>query len=105
VESITSRLSDDAPAKASVQSMHELSVELENRVLTWRSVLDFSSDEKTFFYRYKRTLEENGQNLVGPTNRLMIGANLRNHASLCADSSFKNEAFRRVASTWNVVIF
>jgi len=60
-ESITSRLSDDAPANASVQSAHELSVELENRVLTWRSVLDFTSDERTFFYRYKRTLEEDGK--------------------------------------------
>jgi predicted acyl esterase len=61
VESITSSLSDDRPANASVKSAYEMSVELENRVLTWRSVLDFTSDEKTFFYRYKRTLEENGQ--------------------------------------------
>jgi len=60
-ESITSTLSDDTPANASVKSKHELSVELENRVLKWSSELDFSSDEKTFFYRYKRTLEENGQ--------------------------------------------
>jgi predicted acyl esterase len=60
-ESITSRLSDDAPANASVQSSHELSVELENRVLKWSSVLDFTSDENTFFYKYKRILEEDGK--------------------------------------------
>ena len=34
--------------------------QLENRVLKWTGILDFTSDEKTFFYRYKRILEENG---------------------------------------------
>ena len=60
VESITSKLSDDTPANASVQSTYQISVELENRVLKWTGILDFTSDEKTFFYRYKRILEENG---------------------------------------------
>ena len=60
-ESITSQVSDDAPANASVQSTYVVSVELENRVLKWTGVLDFTSDEKTFFYRYKRILEEDGQ--------------------------------------------
>ena len=60
VESITSELSDDTPANASVQSTYQVSVELENRVLKWTGILDFTSDEKTFFYRYKRILEENG---------------------------------------------
>ena len=59
-ETITSKVSDDNPANASVQSTYEISIELENRTLKWTSVLDFTSDEKTFFYRYKRVLEENG---------------------------------------------
>jgi predicted acyl esterase len=61
VESITSKVSDDTPANASVQSTYEISVELENGVLKWTGILDFTSDEKTFFYRYKRILEENGK--------------------------------------------
>ena len=28
--------------------------------LKWNGILDFTRDEKTFFYRYKRILEENG---------------------------------------------
>jgi hypothetical protein len=61
VESITSKVSDDNPANASVQSTYVISVELENRTLKWTGILDFTSDEKTFFYRYKRILEENGK--------------------------------------------
>jgi len=61
VDSITSKVSDDDPANASVQSSHALTVELENKTLKWTSALDFTSDEKTFFYRYKRTLEEDGK--------------------------------------------
>ena len=61
MDSITTRVSDDNPANASVQTHYETSVELENRVLKWTGILDFTSDEKTFFYRYKRILEENGK--------------------------------------------
>ena len=52
---------DDNPANSSVQSIYTISVELKDRILKWTSILDFSSDEKTFFYKYKRILEKNGK--------------------------------------------
>jgi len=61
VQKITSKVSDGAPANASVKADYVMTIELEDRVLKWSSILDFTSDEKMFFYRYRRILEENGK--------------------------------------------
>jgi len=61
VETITSKVSDDTPANASVKSNYVMTIEQEDRVLKWSSILDFTSDEKMFFYSYRRILEENGK--------------------------------------------
>ena len=60
-ESVKYIANDDKPANSSVQSIYTISVELKDRILKWTSILDFSSDEKTFFYKYKRILEKNGK--------------------------------------------
>ncbi len=60
-QSLTHIASDDEPANSSVRSTYTISVEQEGRILKWTGILDFSSDEKTFFYQYKRVLEKNGK--------------------------------------------
>jgi hypothetical protein len=60
-QSLTHIASDDEPANSSVRSTYTISVEQEGRILKWTGILDFSSDEKTFFYQYKRVLEKNGE--------------------------------------------
>lgn len=60
-QTLTHMASDDEPANSSVQSTYTISVEQEGRILKWTGTLDFSSDEKTFFYQYKRVLENNGK--------------------------------------------
>jgi len=53
--------SDANPDKTSVSGHHEIEVTLKGRVLLWDADFSFSSDEKNFFYRYKRSLKENDQ--------------------------------------------
>jgi len=60
-ESIEHRTSDKEPWNTSVSGHHELEVQLEDRNLLWRSELEFSSDQATFYYRYTRRLFENGE--------------------------------------------
>jgi predicted acyl esterase len=60
-QSLTHIANDDKPANSSVRSTYTISVEQEGRILKWTGILDFSSDEKTFFYEYKRVLERNGK--------------------------------------------
>ena len=60
-ELVTYIANDDKPANSSVQSTYTISVEQKDRILKWTGILDFSSDEKTFFYKYKRILEKNGK--------------------------------------------
>ena len=60
-ELVTYIANDAKPANSSVQSTYTISVELKDRILKWTGILDFSSDEKTFFYKYKRILEKNGK--------------------------------------------
>jgi hypothetical protein len=43
------------------ESTYTISIEQKGRILKWTGILDFSSDEKTFFYKYKRILEKNGK--------------------------------------------
>jgi len=49
------------PASARVRSEYSNQVELEDRVLKWTGVLDFSSDAENFYYDYTRILERNGE--------------------------------------------
>jgi hypothetical protein len=60
-ELVTYIANDDKPAISSVQSTYTISIEQKGRILKWTGILDFSSDEKTFFYKYKRILEKNGK--------------------------------------------
>ena len=60
-QSLTHIANDDNPANSSVLSTYTISVEQEGRILKWTGILDFRSDEKTFFYKYKRVLERNGK--------------------------------------------
>jgi predicted acyl esterase len=60
-QSLTHIASDEEPANSGVRSTYTISVEQEGRILKWTGILDFSSDEKTFFYQYKRVLEKNGE--------------------------------------------
>lgn len=60
-ESVTYIANDDKPANSSVLSTYTISIEQKDRILKWTGILDFSSDEKTFFYKYKRILEKNGK--------------------------------------------
>ncbi len=53
--------SEANPDKTSVSGHHEIEVTLKGRVLLWDADFSFSSDEKNFFYRYKRRLSENDQ--------------------------------------------
>jgi hypothetical protein len=60
-ELVTYIANDDKPAISSVQSTYTISIEQKGRILKWTGILDFSSDAKTFFYKYKRILEKNGK--------------------------------------------
>jgi hypothetical protein len=44
----------------SVTTVHQ---EEQGRELVWRGILDIDSDELTFHYRYKRSLDVNGERL------------------------------------------
>lgn len=64
-ELVTYTANDVTPALSSVRSTYTASIELkegqEDLVLKWTGILDFSSDENTFFYKFKRRLERNGK--------------------------------------------
>lgn len=59
-EGITHRLSDPDPARAAVESTYSIQVTTGTRVLTWTGLLDFSSDERYYYYKYIRRLEDAG---------------------------------------------
>ena len=59
-ELVTYIANDNTPAHSSVRSTYTATIEQKDRILKWTGILDFSSDEKTFFYKYKRILEKNG---------------------------------------------
>lgn len=60
-ETIEHRTSEAAPWLTSVRGMHEITVTLPDRTLSWQAELDFSSDRENFHYRYTRRLHENGE--------------------------------------------
>jgi hypothetical protein len=52
---------DTHPDVSSVRVETDTFVDLRDRALTWRGILDFRSDKTHFFYRYERELLRNGQ--------------------------------------------
>jgi hypothetical protein len=59
-ERIVHEAQDDHPEAASVTGEHDLTVELEDRVLTWEGRLSFRSDAENFYYSYTRRLLQDG---------------------------------------------
>jgi predicted acyl esterase len=59
-EKLTYDVDDAHPDLARVQGDSEYVQALKDQVLTWRGRLDVSSDARTFFYKYTRTLLRNG---------------------------------------------
>jgi predicted acyl esterase len=60
-ETITHELADDRPGQAKVLGEHRLTVELEDRTLTWEGRLSFRSDRESFHYDYTRRLLRDGE--------------------------------------------
>jgi hypothetical protein len=58
---IIHEMQDDRPDVASIRSDHKTTVRLDDRVLIFQGLLDFSSDRENFFYSYTRRLLENGE--------------------------------------------
>jgi hypothetical protein len=54
---------NDNPALTQVESIYTTTVTLPRRILTWKGILDFSSDLENYYYRYRRTLEENNRTI------------------------------------------
>ena len=59
-EKLTYDIDDAHPDLAHVQGDSEYIQAVKNHVLTWRGRLDVSSDARTFFYKYTRTLLRDG---------------------------------------------
>jgi len=60
-ETIEHRTSDDHPEATSVVGTYRMSVELEDRTLTWESEMSFRSDLENFHYDYTRRLSKDGK--------------------------------------------
>jgi predicted acyl esterase len=60
-ETIEHRTSDAHPENTTVLGTHRMEVTLKDRVLVWEAELSFTSDRDSFYYRYSRRLEENGE--------------------------------------------
>ena len=60
-ETIEHRTSDDHPEATSVRGTYRMTVELEDRTLTWESEMSFRSDLENFYYEYTRRLLEDGK--------------------------------------------
>ncbi len=59
-ESIVHEVNTRDPAQAKVTSDYWIEVELPDRTLKWQGLLDFSSDDRFFYYQYTRLLLEDG---------------------------------------------
>lgn len=59
-EKLTYDIDDVHPDVARVQGDSEYIQAVKDHVLTWRGRLDVSSDARTFFYKYTRTLQRDG---------------------------------------------
>jgi uncharacterized protein len=60
-ETITHETFDERPAETSLLGKHNITVELEDRTLTWEADLSFRSDSENFYYSYTRRLMEKGK--------------------------------------------
>jgi len=60
-ETIEHQTSDDHPEVTSVVGTYRMSVELEDRTLTWESKMSFRSDLENFHYDYTRRLSKDGK--------------------------------------------
>jgi putative CocE/NonD family hydrolase len=52
---------DDHPETSSVLGAHRITVELDDRTLTWESEMSFRSDLENFYYEYTRRLLRDGE--------------------------------------------
>ncbi|MEE9218945.1 MAG: CocE/NonD family hydrolase [Acidobacteriota bacterium] len=59
-ETITHEARDDHPEATSLLGEHRMTVELEDRTLTWEASLSFRSDRENFYYTYTRRLLKDG---------------------------------------------
>lgn len=59
-DSLTYTLTDDLPAHCSAQSIYNISIEQEDRLVNFKGILSLMSDEKMYYYKYIRIVEENG---------------------------------------------
>jgi hypothetical protein len=60
-EKIVHETNDDHPEKTSMTGEHRMTVELEDRTLTWEANLLFRSDLENFYYTYTRRLLQDGK--------------------------------------------
>jgi uncharacterized protein len=60
-ESMSYRVSDEQPDRASVSGEATTTVEMTGRVLVWRGLLEIESDAESFLYFFGRWLQENGR--------------------------------------------
>ena len=60
-ETIEHRTSNDHPEATSVLGTYRMTVELEDRTLTWESEMSFRSDLENFYYEYTRRLLKDGK--------------------------------------------
>jgi hypothetical protein len=59
-ETIEHQTSDDHPEETSVRGTYRMTVELDDRTLSWESEMSFRSDLKNFYYDYTRRLLKDG---------------------------------------------
>jgi uncharacterized protein len=59
-ETITHEIDEAHPEATSVRGDYQMTVELEDRTLTWQSNLSFRGDLENFYYDFTRRLLENG---------------------------------------------
>jgi hypothetical protein len=59
-ETIAHETNDDHPEETSVRGTYRMTVELDDRTLSWESEMSFRSDLKNFYYDYTRRLLKDG---------------------------------------------
>lgn len=62
-ELMTYRADDLHPETSSVHGEVEMAIQLKDRVLLWRGILDTRSDQQNFYVQYQRELIENGKTI------------------------------------------
>ena len=62
-EQMSYEVQDSKPEASKVHGEGSTTVELQNRTLVWRIILDVRSDPKNFYYHFERHLAENGKEI------------------------------------------